>query len=91
MRLATEPGGCGWPVSLAAGFAGAGPSGRRRGLLAGSATYFSAEDCVFLQATGFRPQSSGGERSPRSRRTFSTTGRGAAIAWPCVPRPRGTP
>jgi len=91
MRLAGEPGGCGWPVSPAAGFAGAGPSGRKRSSLVGSATYFSSEDCVLLQATGVPSQSSGGHRSPRSRRTFSTTGQGTAIAWRCVPRPRITP
>ena len=29
-----------------------------------SRTYFPIEDCVFLQATGISPQSSGGQRSP---------------------------
>ena len=39
---------------------------------AGSGTYIADGDCVFLQTTGNGPQSTGGQRSPRRKSTFST-------------------
>lgn len=48
--------------------------GRRASLaLRESATAFRPENVLLLQITEVRPQSSGGERSPRAESTFSTT------------------
>ena len=70
---------------------GASTTGRHRGwfgrpglwgLRFAPRTYFPFGDCVVLRATGVRPQSFVGERSPGRRRT-SSMGRWCPSGGPC--------
>ena len=65
---------------------GSGPPGRMSPRRPCSGTYFSHEDCVLLQTTGVRPQSSGGE--VRSGRETQSSVQPTAPR-PATPHPTG--